>query len=192
MTTASKPPKVVLVTEDETLIAMLASDILTEAGYEVIEVFNADEALTVLNQRDDIGVLFTDVNMPGAFNGYALARIVDMRWPGIGVVVTTARDAPSRGDLPRKASFLAKPYSPAGLLAAVEAAGNPAAQPILVHRIVPPEVATPADLSPGASRATRDTEPSPLQALPAGPRPASDGGVGPIEGLAQPLAEADE
>jgi CheY-like chemotaxis protein len=179
---------VILVTEDETLIAMLASDILTDAGYEVVEVYNADEALAVLNERHDVGVLFTDVNMPGSFDGYALARIVDMRWPGIGIVVTTARDAPGRGELPRKAGFLAKPYSPAGLLATVQAASDPAAQPIRVHRVAPIEVAH----WPATPSEPEAPELSPLHVLPTGPRPTPDFGIGPVGGLAQPLSDADE
>jgi CheY-like chemotaxis protein len=173
VTTASSDKQtLVLVVEDEILIAMLASDILTEGGYRVVEAYNADEALEILNHRHDVRVMFTDVNMPGSLDGYALARIVDMRWPGVGIIVTTAKDMPGRGDLPQNASFLSKPYSPAGLLAAVTAAIDPTAQPIVVHRIAMPDQKSvlpahdaPVDLRPS------DTA-SPLPVLPAGPRRA--------------------
>ncbi len=49
MSTAENRSSVILVVEDETLIRMLAWDTLTEdAGYEVIEAVNADEALILL------------------------------------------------------------------------------------------------------------------------------------------------
>ena len=189
MTTASSD-KQTLVVEGEILIAMLASDILTEGGYRVVEAYNADEALEILNHRHDVRVMFTDVNMPGTLDGYALARIADMRWPGVGIIVTTAKDMPGRGDLPQNASFLSKPYSPAGLLAAVRAAIDPTAQPIVVHRIAMPDQKSvlPAhdarvDLRPS------DTA-SPLPVLPAGPVGPRHG-TGSTAGLAQPLRDAD-
>jgi DNA-binding NtrC family response regulator len=134
-------PAPVLVTEDEVLLNMVAGDVLTEAGYRVIGAYNADEALEVLHTRSDIKVLFTDVRMPGSYDGYALARIVDMRWPGIGIIVTTADQLPGPGDLPKGASFVAKPYTASTLLEVVRAALDPARRPITVHRILPQEKA---------------------------------------------------
>src|SRR4051794_37706009 len=113
-------PTVILLVEDETLVRMIASDVLTEdAGCRVIEAGNADEALTLLEVRHDVRLVFTDVDMPGWLNGYALARIVDMRWPGIGVIVASGLNGPGIGDLPKKARFLPKPYSPSTLLGLV-------------------------------------------------------------------------
>ena len=39
---------VVLVAEDETLVRLLASDILSEAGHRVLEARDGQEALTIL------------------------------------------------------------------------------------------------------------------------------------------------
>ena len=68
MTEPSTTPPVVLVVEDEALIRMLAVDVLEEAGFEVIEAPSADYAVLVLDKRDDIRVVFTDVDMPGRLN----------------------------------------------------------------------------------------------------------------------------
>jgi two-component system, response regulator PdtaR len=46
--------------------------------------------------------------MPGALNGYALARIVDMRFPGIKVIVTSGA-RPGVGDLPTGCGFSPNP-----------------------------------------------------------------------------------
>ena len=78
--TSDNRPEIILLVEDEALVRMLASDILTEeAGYRVIEAVNADEALTLLEARPDVRLVFTDVDMPGSLNGFTLARIVDRR-----------------------------------------------------------------------------------------------------------------
>ena len=55
---------VVLVAEDEALVRMVAVDILEDAGWTVIEAVDAKAALSVLNQRSDVQVLVTDVEMP--------------------------------------------------------------------------------------------------------------------------------
>jgi CheY-like chemotaxis protein len=97
-----KPPAVLLV-EDEGLVRMLAADILAdEGGYKVIEAVNADEALTFLDVRPDIRVLVADVDVPGNLNGYALARIVDMRWPGVWIIVSSGVTGPVPETCPRK------------------------------------------------------------------------------------------
>ena len=97
--TSDNRPEIILLVEDEALVRMLASDILTEeAGYRVIEAVNADEALTLLEARPDVRLVFTDVDMPGSLNGFTLARIVDMRWPKIRIIVTSGHARPGAGD----------------------------------------------------------------------------------------------
>lgn len=113
---------VILVVEDETLIRMEASDFLTDAGYRVIAEVNADHALAVLNVRSDVEVLFVDISIPGTLTGSALARMVDLRWPGNGIIATSGRGRPAPGELPGRAFFLPKPYTPSALLDAVAAA----------------------------------------------------------------------
>ncbi len=112
---------------------MLAGDTLTEdAGYKVIEAVNADEALILLESRRDVRLVFTDVNMPGALNGFALARIVDMRFPGIEVIVTSGQARPGVGDLPKGKRFLPKPYAPSALITMVQEMIGEAAGPVVV------------------------------------------------------------
>jgi CheY-like chemotaxis protein len=127
MSPTTKPP-VVLVVEDEILIRMDVADLLTDAGYRVIGEVNADHALAVLSVRSDVDVLFTDINMPGLLNGSALARIVDMRWPGIAIIVTSGAGRPAPGELPDTARFLPKPYPPSDLVETVKAALAASAQ----------------------------------------------------------------
>ena len=69
-------PLVILLVEDEVLVRMVAADVLEDAGFTVLESTNAEEALTLLETRPDVQVLFTDVNMPGALDGLGLAQTV--------------------------------------------------------------------------------------------------------------------
>ncbi|OYU37456.1 MAG: hypothetical protein CFE33_20805 [Pseudorhodobacter sp. PARRP1] len=55
---------VVLVVEDSPLIRMGAVELVLSAGYEVLEAQDADEAIRILESRNDIGLVFTDVHGP--------------------------------------------------------------------------------------------------------------------------------
>ena len=99
----------VLLVEDEVLVRLAACDGLEAAGFDVIEAMDAEEALGVLGARSDVGVLFTDVNMPGALDGLDLADEVHRRWPMIKLVVTSGRTL--ERTVPDDGVFIAKPYS---------------------------------------------------------------------------------
>src|SRR5277367_5526302 len=71
----------VLVVEDEELLRLHAANLLEDHGYRVIEAANAAAALKVLETRNDVRLLFTDIQMPGRIDGMDLARQVHARWP---------------------------------------------------------------------------------------------------------------
>ncbi|WP_262272650.1 MULTISPECIES: response regulator [Microvirga] len=122
----SEPRMVVLVVEDETLVRMFMTDFLDEAGFKVFEAVNADEALTVLKARPDVQVVVTDIEMPaGSMNGLNLARAIQKRWPGVGVVVTSGRERPGPDDLSEKVAFLAKPYLPDTIINVIRQLATP-------------------------------------------------------------------
>ncbi|SRR5216683_3819871 len=103
---------VVLVVEDNYLLRMDAADMIEAAGFEVIEAANADDAIAILEARNDIAVVFTDVQMPGSMDGLRLARAVRGRWPPIKIVTTSGQRIIEETDLPEGGRFLPKPYSP--------------------------------------------------------------------------------
>ena len=107
----------VLVVEDEPFVRMIAAEGLEDAGFEVIEAASADEALAILNTRNDVGVLFTDVNMPGSVDGVELARMVHQRWPDLRIIVTSGRDRPA---MPEDGRFVPKPYRPGQVAHVIE------------------------------------------------------------------------
>jgi site-specific DNA-cytosine methylase len=54
----------------------------TENGFLVLEAKNADAALKLLEDRPDVKLLFTDVQMPGSLNG-SVANLAGGGIPGI-------------------------------------------------------------------------------------------------------------
>jgi CheY-like chemotaxis protein len=92
--------QVVLIVEDEALVRMTAVDMIEEAGFEILEAANADEAILLLEARRDITVLFTDIEMPGSMDGLRLAQAVRGRWPPIKIIATSGRCVVRDGDLP--------------------------------------------------------------------------------------------
>ncbi|HEX8663996.1 MAG TPA: response regulator [Beijerinckiaceae bacterium] len=111
---------VILLAEDEMLVRMAATDILQEAGYHVLEARDGVEALAVLEIRDDVAALVTDVAMPN-MNGVALAKIVSERWPHVGIIITSgAMPEGVELELPKRARFLPKPYIEPRLVQEIE------------------------------------------------------------------------
>jgi CheY-like chemotaxis protein len=98
--------------EDDPLIRWSGADTLAEAGFDVIEAGGAEEALAILEGRNDVLVLFTDVEMPGRFDGLELARIAHDRWPWMHIIVASGRRRPSDRQMPDNGRFVAKPYAP--------------------------------------------------------------------------------
>jgi DNA-binding NtrC family response regulator len=74
------------------------------------EAGDADEALHVLAEHPHIGLVFTDVNMPGAMNGLGLAYEVNLRRPDVSLIVTSGAVSVTDEELPDHGTFLPKPY----------------------------------------------------------------------------------
>ena len=117
---ASTHPRV-LVVEDEPLLRLFNSDMLTDAGFDVLEAADAEEALHLLETNDDIRVVFTDVEMPGALDGFALARRIEVQWPAICVLVTSGRRYPDEVFAAKARCFVPKPFRVAHVVELIDA-----------------------------------------------------------------------
>jgi response regulator RpfG family c-di-GMP phosphodiesterase len=71
---------IALVVDDEPLILLDTSDIVMDAGYQVVEANTADQALAYLETHAVFDLLVTDIQMLGSMDGIALARYVGERW----------------------------------------------------------------------------------------------------------------
>ena len=117
----------VLVVEDDALLRMHAAEMIEEAGFQVIEAPNADEAILLLESRLDICIVFTDIDMPGSMNGLKLAHAVANRWPPIRIVATSGHFQMREGDLPAGGRFIAKPYRSNQIISALRELASGAA-----------------------------------------------------------------
>ena len=101
-----------LVVDDDFLIRTDAAHILSIAGFRVLEAEHGDAAYALLETRHpDVVLLFTDVQMPGKLDGFALARAVAKSWPHVSIVVASGQAKPGPGEMPDKARFVGKPFS---------------------------------------------------------------------------------
>jgi CheY-like chemotaxis protein len=107
---APKERPVILVVEDEPLIRMVAVDMVEDAGFEAVECSNATDAVAILEQRTDIRIVFTDIDMPNGINGMLLAAAIRDRWPPIHLIVTSGHYLERNVTLPPGTLFFAKPY----------------------------------------------------------------------------------
>ncbi|MFD0857827.1 response regulator [Roseovarius aquimarinus] len=107
----------VLLAEDEALIRLDAAQMIAGAGLRVIEARSGDDALRLAGEAPDI--LVTDVEMPGALDGVALAHALRRDLPTLGIIVTSGRQAVTADALPPGALFLPKPYRSEELLNAL-------------------------------------------------------------------------
>jgi DNA-binding NtrC family response regulator len=101
----------VLVVEDEALIRMAIVDELEDAGFEVFEAANANEAIAILVANLNIRLMFTDIDMPGGMDGLKLAAAVRDSWPPIKIIVTSGHQTIETSALPVESLFLRKPYN---------------------------------------------------------------------------------
>ena len=103
-------PKEVLVVEDEAITRIVAADAIADTGVMVWEAADAGEALELLEEHPRIGLLFTDVDMPGKMDGIELAHRVSRERPDVGLIVTSGAVQVPDGALPDDGTFIAKPY----------------------------------------------------------------------------------
>ena len=108
----SRRASTVLIVEDEVLIRMAVADYLRDCGYRVVEAGNGDEAVSLLKTDAEVDVVFSDVNLPGGINGFALAQWIRRERPGLRTILTSGivRAAREAHDLCEEGPLVEKPY----------------------------------------------------------------------------------
>jgi DNA-binding NtrC family response regulator len=102
----------VLLAEDEVLIRLDVAEELRRAGWKVIEVASADDAIDILNSPVIVDLVVTDVNMPGEANGLDLARWVRRERRNVKVVIMSGHFVPATEpeQAPPCDLFIPKPF----------------------------------------------------------------------------------
>ena len=108
-----------LLVEDNADVRRVVRLQLTSLGYPVLEAESGDEAAAMLENIPDIGLLLSDIVMPGTLDGRALAQLARSLLPRIRVVLMSGYDDSGHhvsGGLPK----LEKPFTPAELAALLD------------------------------------------------------------------------
>lgn len=79
----------ILVVDDEPLVRMLVVEQLEELGYAVIEADDGPSAMRIIDSKQPIDLLVTDVGLPRGMNGRQLADAARHRRPGLEVLFVT-------------------------------------------------------------------------------------------------------
>jgi DNA-binding response OmpR family regulator len=112
---------IIRVVEDDFAVRQTVHTYLAEQDYEVIEAENGDSAMPILESDEPLDLLLTDIVMPGARDGFALARDARRLRPALRVLHITGY--PELLDKPGNAAateeVLRKPFRPAELLARI-------------------------------------------------------------------------
>lgn len=113
----------VLLVEDERAVRLVSRQVLETAGFQVIEAASGEEALREFEaHRDEIGVVLTDMMMPG-MAGPALVQTLRARAATIPIVgMSGLGGGADFDDATGLAAFLPKPFTPAALCATLRAA----------------------------------------------------------------------
>lgn len=113
----------VLLVEDDVQVASLTTAMLAELGYEVTPVTTGQAALNELAATPDIGLVLSDVMMPGGMDGMALVREMRQRSISLPVVLVSGFSAAAKRDAENEGiPLLPKPYSLGDLAAQLTSA----------------------------------------------------------------------
>ena len=114
----------ILVVEDDPMLRRFVVALIERLRYRVSQAENGDVALTMLRDRPDIDLMFSDVVMPGSLSGKKLADRALQDRPGLLLLFTSGYSEDAvihNGGLDEGADFLAKPYQLRDLAAKLRA-----------------------------------------------------------------------
>jgi DNA-binding NtrC family response regulator len=119
----------VFIVEDDEVIRQLLEDALTEGGFTVAMAVTGDEAMQMLEADGaSYSALVTDINLPGKFSGWDVARNareINDALPVIYMSGASAHDWASKG-VPQS-QLMPKPFAVAQVVTAVAQLINAAA-----------------------------------------------------------------
>jgi CheY-like chemotaxis protein len=116
------PDETILVVEDDEKVRKYSVEALRELGYRVFEAPDGPSALRVLEEHQDVDLLFSDVVLPGGMTGAQVAARARALRPALKVLFTTgyARNAIfHHGRLDKGVQLITKPFSFEALAAKV-------------------------------------------------------------------------
>ncbi len=112
MSNAGDGRQSILVVEDEVMLLMVVAETLRDAGFEVVEASSGESAVEALKQHPEIGLVISDIRMPG-MSGYQVAQEGLNLRPDLKVVLMTgyAQDPLPARIAEAKVKVLYKPFN---------------------------------------------------------------------------------
>jgi len=113
----------VLLVEDEISLLLLAESVVQGLGHSTFSASNRGQALALLDNPDEIDLLFTDVRLPESdLGGFEVAQQARMRKPNLKVLYTTGYTIIEgmKGMYVDGGTMLLKPYTAPELARAVK------------------------------------------------------------------------
>jgi two-component system, NtrC family, sensor kinase len=105
----------VLLVEDNTEVAEVATAYFQQLGYMVKQVATAGEALELLGNDPKIDLVFSDILMPGGMNGLELGHAIRRQYPAMPVLLATGYSSSARDAVRQDFVVLQKPFDIAAL-----------------------------------------------------------------------------
>jgi PAS domain S-box-containing protein len=117
---AKQPPLTVLLVEDDAEVGDLVEAMLHDLGHKVLRADSCDAALEIAEREPKIGLVLTDVIMPGGKTGVDLAHLLTSRRPGLPVVLSSGFTGEALADAEAAPwPLLRKPYATDELATAI-------------------------------------------------------------------------
>ncbi len=124
LSTTGKAEGTVLVVDDESAMRMLIGDALRDRGYTVTEAADRIEGLRVLQSKQGVDLLISDIGLPGGMNGRQLAEAARIHRPRLKILFITGyaeNAAWGSGTLEPGMKVLTKPFALDAMTAVAEA-----------------------------------------------------------------------
>jgi DNA-binding NtrC family response regulator len=119
--------RLALIVEDDSDLRSVVVSLFAETDLEIAECENAEAALAVLLLRgSEAALIFADIQLSGSMDGVDLAREAKMRWPHLGIILTSGNAGDRINHLPPGVVYMPKPWKGRDVLIAAEQAKSSA------------------------------------------------------------------
>lgn len=106
----------VLVVEDDEFVRNISTLLLKELSCEVIEADNGAEGLQVMQERDDIDLVFSDMMMPGGMNGVEMIEKMREQNPELRAIIVSGYSEDTVVSRDMNIIWLRKPFTRESLI----------------------------------------------------------------------------
>ncbi len=104
--------EIILLVDDEAAVRQMASELLSETGYRVVEAVDSVSAINQAEKLEHLDLLLTDIGLPGMMNGISLAAELKLKHPRLKVLFITGFAGGSNlVSVDATTRVLAKPFS---------------------------------------------------------------------------------